>query len=217
MRDFANYKSFEIEIWKDVKGYEGKYKISNNGSVLSSLTNKILKPFKTKGGYLAITLCNNGSLKKQYIHRLVAVNFLNNKNKFNEVNHKDENKSNNSVDNLEWCDRKYNENYGTKRERHRMAMIGKMTNSDNPRSVKVICLNDNMIFNCIKEGAEYYNIKHTGAIINCCKHRTKSLGRHPVTNKKLVWMYYDEYLIKRKELIFCGIEEEFERLSKGVK
>lgn len=121
------------EEWKDIKGYEGLYQVSNLGRVRSLsryvkhrtiyiLKGKLLKQ-RTRGkGYLAVTLCKNSKLKHYYVHRLVAEAFIPNPNNLPQVNHKDENKSNNCVDNLEWCDDKYNTNYGTRNERHSMAI-----------------------------------------------------------------------------------------------
>ena len=110
------------EIYKDIKDLEGLYQVSNFGNVLSlnyhrSGKPKLLKPRKIKGGYLQVLFCKNGEMKNYLVHRLVAETFLPNPNNFPEVNHKDEDKTNNSVENLEWCDGKYNQNYGTRNER----------------------------------------------------------------------------------------------------
>lgn len=107
------------EIWKDIKDYEGYYQISNLSRVKSIKFGKerILKPVTNSSGYLQVTLCKN-NIKKQYlVHRLVAEAFLDNPDNLPQVNHKDENPLNNVVSNLEWCDRKYNINYGTGIER----------------------------------------------------------------------------------------------------
>ena len=110
------------EYWKPVVGYEGLYEVSNWGRVKSLKfgKEKILKPSKnkkTKHGYLQVALWKNGQYKRYYVHRLVAEAFIDNPNNYKEVNHKDENKTNNVVSNLEWCDRKYNQNYGTRTEK----------------------------------------------------------------------------------------------------
>lgn len=110
----------EIEIWRDVAGYEGLYKVSNLGNVMSLKHKKpkLMKPGKYGNGYLFVILSNhNKSLKGNSIHRLVAQAFLPNPNNLPQVNHKDEDKTNNRVSNLEWCDAKYNLNYGTVQER----------------------------------------------------------------------------------------------------
>jgi len=105
------------EIWKDVVGYEGYYKISNLGNVKNLKTGKINIP-KSKG-YQTVTLYKDGVKKITTIHRLVAKAFIPNPNNYDIVNHKDETKNNNRADNLEWCDEKYNANYGTLQERKR--------------------------------------------------------------------------------------------------
>lgn len=101
------------EIWKDVKGYEGLYKVSNLGRVKAIRNNLIRKPRAGRHGYLYVNLCKNGVHKTFKIHRLVALHFIENPNNHPMINHKDEIKTNNIVDNLEWCDEKYNVNYGT--------------------------------------------------------------------------------------------------------
>ena len=107
------------EYWKPVVGYEGLYEVSNWGRVKSIKFGKerILKLHKDTSGYLCVTLCKNNNQCQFKVHRLVAEVFIDNPNNYKEVNHKDENKTNNVVTNLEWCDRKYNVNYGTRTER----------------------------------------------------------------------------------------------------
>ena len=107
------------EIWKDKKDYEEHYQVSNCGRVKSIKFGKerILKPVPNSFGYLFVNLCKDGKVKAFTVHRLVAEAFLDNPNNLSQVNHKDENKLNNSVENLEWCDAKYNVNYGTAIER----------------------------------------------------------------------------------------------------
>ena len=131
-----------MRIVKDVIGYEKLYSIDNSGNVYSKRTNKILSQGTDTNGYKFVILCNNGKRKCKRIHRLVAEAFLPN-NFYTEVNHIDENKSNNSVENLEWCDRKYNCNYRNKNKN-----IMK----------KVICVDENKEFNSIKECAKYYGV-----------------------------------------------------------
>ena len=99
------------EIWKEIKDYEELYWVSNLGRVKSK--RKILKPINSE--YLKVGLSKNGIQTTKYIHRLVAETFLGKSNL--QVNHKDENKHNNCVDNLEWITFKENMNYGTKQDR----------------------------------------------------------------------------------------------------
>lgn len=112
--------------YKDIKGYEGIYQIDeygnikslsrvvlNSGSYSGSVkkTERILKHIINRDGYCIVTLQKNGLRKSKSIHRLVSETFINNPNNYNEVNHKDLNKQNNHISNLEWCDRAYNVNH----------------------------------------------------------------------------------------------------------
>ena len=104
------------EIWKDKEGYEGKYQISNRGNVkslnyLRTGKERILKPQKTGKGYLFVYLYKDGKAKKYLVHQLVATVFCDNPHGFKEVNHIDEDKTNNCANNLEWCSRSYNCSY----------------------------------------------------------------------------------------------------------
>lgn len=104
------------EIWKPVVGYEKYYEVSNLGRVRSHKTEKILKPNTTRLGYQSVELFGDvgtGS-KRLLIHRLVGMAFIPNPMEYPQINHKDENPSNNNVENLEWCTAKYNMNYGTR-------------------------------------------------------------------------------------------------------
>lgn len=107
------------EIWKDIKGYEGLYQVSNWGRIKSIRFGKerIMKLCPDRYGYLYIVLYKNNIKKAYRVHRLVAEAFIDNTDNLPCVNHKDENKQNNNVENLEWCDAKYNLNYGTRNER----------------------------------------------------------------------------------------------------
>ena len=97
---------------KDIKNYEGIYAITEDGKVWSYKNNKWLKPIKVKG-YLRVQLCKEGKRPAYLVHRLVAETYLPNPNNLPCVNHKDEDKTNNDVSNLEWCTVAYNNSYGT--------------------------------------------------------------------------------------------------------
>lgn len=141
------------EIWKDIQGFEGHYQVSNLGRVRSldtkinspgsvrqrpycyTIKGRIMKPHKSNSGYMFVQLTENHHQHGLFIHRIVATAFLPNPNKYDYVNHKDEDKTNNfifihsdgSVDseksNLEWCTAKYNVNYGTCQERNQVGNI----------------------------------------------------------------------------------------------
>ena len=98
---------------KDIKGYEGLYGITSCGKVWSYKRKKFLTPIANKGGYLYVYLYKDNESKKYYIHRLVAEAYIPNQENLPQINHKDENKTNNCLQNLEWCSAKYNNNYGT--------------------------------------------------------------------------------------------------------
>ena len=119
------------EIWRDIAGYEGKYQISNLGRVRSLYDAKrsriiVLKSMKQKNGYLYVSLWKNNAKRNTLIHRLVAMSFVDNPNDYQEVNHKDENKENNVVENLEWCEHKYNMQYGSVGNKISAAKTGKV-------------------------------------------------------------------------------------------
>lgn len=114
------------EIWKDIKEYKNAYQVSNLGNVRSidrqlpdgrKRKGIILKPYVDKDGYKHVTLTQNGKSTHYIVHRLVAIAFIENPNKLPIINHKDESKDNNCVNNLEWCNVKYNINYGKRTEK----------------------------------------------------------------------------------------------------
>lgn len=116
-----------MEIWKDIKGTEGKYQASNKGRIKGE--NGLLSQWLNKTGYL-VTHIPNCYNKSTLVHRLVAETFLDNPNDYPQINHKDENKTNNNVENLEYCSAKYNSNYGTRNKRMAKKLKGRRP-SDN--------------------------------------------------------------------------------------
>lgn len=108
-----------IEEWKDINGYEGLYQVSNLGRVKSfkGKSERILKPGLNAKGYLGVNLYKNSKPKNIRVHRLVARAFIPNQENKPEVNHIDEDKTNNTVSNLEWTTGKENNNHGTRIER----------------------------------------------------------------------------------------------------
>ena len=102
-----------MEIWENVVGYEGLYEVSENGNLRKFKTHRPLRHCVHKTGYESVMLYKNGKPKRVFVHRIVASAFLDNPNRYECVNHKDETRGNNSVSNLEWCTREYNMKYGT--------------------------------------------------------------------------------------------------------
>lgn len=203
------------EEWRDIKGYEGKYQVSNLGRVKSlkdshgKYREKILNIKPEEYGYIRVILYREGKSRHFSVHRLVAEAFIPNLDGLSQVNHKDENKQNNRVDNLEWCDRKYNCNYGTRNKRASEKLKGiefteehknKLSKTrkekdlskgkNNPKAHKVKCITTGKEFNYIEEAAEYYHINRV-SITMCCQGKYKSAGKHPVTGEKLIWRYLD--------------------------
>ena len=179
-------------IWRSgeiLNGYENLYQISNLGNVKSLsryirqknnskklVKGKILKPIKTKKGYLAVALSKEGKEKRFYIHRLVAQEFIINKEYKKEVNHIDENPLNNKVDNLEWVNHIQNMNHGTRNKRISIFMENWCKNN-RCKKVKQLDLKRKMIekYSSITEAS-----KKTGISIQNISHCIT--GRNKTTN-----------------------------------
>lgn len=147
------------EIWKDVVGFEGLYEVSSKGRIFSIRTNKVLKTCVSNRGYELVCLRDFDGKRKQYtVHRIVAKAFLENKNNCPIINHKDENKLNNSMNNLEWCDYFYNNNYGNS-----FSKENKTLNSPNRKECWIINLQTKEIkhFNSLKKAADFLKTSPT--------------------------------------------------------
>lgn len=170
-----------MEIWKDISGYEGKYQISNLGRVKRLGNNKTKKekikiPAKNKDGYLRVNLYKEGKYKTFTVHRLVAEAFIQNPNNYPCVNHKDENPSNNNVDNLEWCDYKYNSNYGTCQQRR----VEKQS-----KSVLQFTKDNEFIMEWLSTMECARNGFNQGSVAACCRGERK-------THKGFIWRYKND-------------------------
>lgn len=181
-----------IEIWKDIKGYEGLYQISNLGNLKSIKkgNNKLIK-LQNNQRYYRNNLWKNCKYKTFSIHRLVAEAFIPNPNNFNIINHKDGNKLNNCVDNLEWCTQSHNV-----KESHRLGLQiqgvngYKFPKGNIPWNIKRINqydLNGNFIktWDTIKSAnVSLNNGKYTCNISLCLKGKTKTAYGY-------IWRYAD--------------------------
>lgn len=159
-----------MEHWKEVLGFDVLYEVSNLGRVRTRYNRftgytddyNYLEPIDNGTGYLRFNWFLNGKQKTVYLHSLVANAFLDNPNNYNEINHKDENKLNNTVDNLEWCDHNYNCNYGTRNKR-----LSEKT------GVKIRCVETGIVYDSLKDASEKMNVVKS-AINNCLKGRSKT-------------------------------------------
>lgn len=155
------------ELWKDIPNYPG-YKISNFGRVKNK-NNLILKPILSREGYYFVRPTNGDKRKNIYIHRLVAKEFIDNPNNLEVVNHKDGNKKNNNVNNLEWCTYSYN-------------TIHSYKTNIRKKATKIIYqydLDNNFIkeWNSIDEASKYLKINR-GNIGSCCNKRRNTAGKY---------------------------------------
>ena len=192
----------ENEIWKDASGYEGLYQVSNRGRVRSierrsfigrKCGGRMMKPGYNSRGYLVVSLHKNGKKKTKSVHRIVAETFLPNPNGLPQVNHRDEIKGNNNVENLEWCDAKYNINYGMRIEK-----LSKKVRAVNVETAEVIT------FNSTREaGRKGYRSSNVSM---ACKgaFKTKAgtlIGGDGRTYKGYRWSYDDEKIDTKKDLM----------------
>ena len=169
------------EEWKAIQGYEGIYEVSNFGNVRSLprykrgnfdskvfIEGKTIKQVKNNRGYYIVQLSKNNKVKNFSVHRLVAEAFIPNPNNFPQVNHKDEDKSNNRVSNLEWMTLKRNINYGTRNKR--MALT-------KGKNVKAFDDDGNFImWFCSMTVAEKITGINQGDISRCTLGKTKHAG-----------------------------------------
>ena len=205
----------EKEVWKPVRNYEGLYEVSNmgrvkglertvwcglNGGCYRAIPERILKARTMANGYLRVSLYKDGKGKGYYVHRLVGQEFLENPMGYTDINHKDEDKTNNHIDNLEFCDRVYNCNYGTRNQRMAEKMRGRKLseehkkkvaekNTNNPKLSKAVIaihkINGLILeFPSIREAGRSTGIPHQ-SIYKCCKGKYKSAGG-------FVWHYADD-------------------------
>ena len=190
--------NYTNEIWKDVKDYEGLYAVSNLGRIKRVVgkgckKERIIKPNLVRG-YYQVRLSKDGLVKPLYLHRIILETFnpIEGMDKL-DCNHRDENKENNCLNNLEWLSHKENLNYGTRNERAASTL-----------SKAVRCIDDKKIFPSMKEASRQTKI-NIGGISACCRGVAKTAGgKHWVFEEKYQKMLVAELL----EIAFCGEENE---------
>ena len=186
-----------IEIWKDVENYEGFYQVSNLGRVKSlerdvynpngivhHLKEKILVPGLNNDGYANVNLYKNGKGKNIKVHRLVAEAFIPNPENKSQINHKNEVKIDNVVENLEWCEARYNNIYGTRIERQKQTFKDNCKSGKIKRVKKVFCVELNKTFDYAKSAEEELGVCGRSIGKACRGERNTAGGFH--------WRYADE-------------------------
>ena len=170
------------ELFMDIEGYEGKYQVSNLGNVKNIKTGRLLKSYKSNKGYLQVDLYKNGVGKKYYVHRLVIATFKANPDNKPQVNHINEDKTDNRLNNLEWCTSKENNNHGTKNKR---ATSSRRRSGQYTRmSRKVICVETKKVYNSIVDAAKDINFSNPPSISKCCNGKQVTAGGYH-------WKYYE--------------------------
>lgn len=164
------------EIWKDVLGFEGRYQVSNLGNVRSLNYRrrgyiKVLSPETDLNGYLCVTLYSGHCKQhRKMVHRLVGESHIPNPDNLPQINHKDEDKKNNRVENLEWCTCKYNINYGTGHDKTVKAALEN-------QAFTVKCLEDGKWYRSAREAAKDKNTHHSN-ILRCCRKERYTAGNY---------------------------------------
>ena len=171
------------EIWRKIEGYEN-YAVSNYGNVKNIITGNILKPGDNGRGYFHVRLYNSDHVAKGImIHRLVALAFIPNPLNLPQINHIDEDKHNNRVDNLEWITSLDNINHGTHNER-----VG--LNNPNRRPIcSINSMGEIKYFDSARHAQRYYR---TIGIVVCPAGITKALKGVIDTYKNLAWFYQED-------------------------
>lgn len=149
---------------KDIKGYEGLYAITEEGQVWSYYSKRFIKPYIRSNGYLQVLLSKGGIKKTYKVHRLVAEAYLPNPNNLPEVNHIDEDKTNNCVNNLEWCSHEYNVNYGRRNEK-----------TSNSLKKRCLCVELNKQFDSINEAGLFIK-RHPSGVSDALNGKQKTAG-----------------------------------------
>lgn len=181
------------EIWKDVIGYEDLYQVSNHGNVKSFhkyLKGKLLKPGIDGSGYYHVIFCKNKKRKILKVHRLIAIHFVPNPDNKLEINHIDGDKSNNHVNNLEWCTRSENMKHAYNNGLNKNTRKAASMNNKKYHSKKVKCIETGIVYESTNEAERNTRINHSH-ISACCRGKLKSAGKKVINGEltKLTWKY----------------------------
>lgn len=183
---FLGYPNYEV----DIEGNVWSLDYNHTGE------NRLMKPYKEMNGYYSIRLWNEHGSKKLLVHRLVVDSFIPNPDNLPEVNYKNEDKTNNNVENLEWCTHEYNQNWGTRNERASKKLKGhivtdnsklkNMISQPNRKPLQQFTLDGELIatYQSIKEAQRVTGVKHQH-ISDCCKGKYKQSGG-------FIWKYKEE-------------------------
>lgn len=163
--------------WRKIKNFEN-YSVSNDGKVRNDITGGVLKPCSSKLGYRYVNPSQNGEVKKLYVHRLVADAFIPNPHKKCQVNHINGVKTDNRVENLEWCTSRENHLHrsrtlGIKQDNEHMKKMGELAQKSHHKSV--ICLETGVIYESVVEAANAIKRSPT-SLVATLKGRTKTCG-----------------------------------------
>jgi hypothetical protein len=177
-------------VRKPVVGYEGLYFITNDGEVTNA-DGIVMKQHAKKGNgtcYKSVSLYKDGQYKTKYVHRLVAEAFIPNPENLPIINHKDEDGTNNKVENLEWCTHQYNVNYGTARERQREKLVGVPHTKEHKKKIsdslyqhydegfvgrRVVCLETGVVYDSVAKAARDLGISEAAVRMSCNRGSTK--------------------------------------------
>lgn len=188
---------YEVDMYGNVYSVERTVKVNDNGRFYDKpVKSKKLSETKHSAGYRTVTLTRNGEMVNKYVHRIVAEAYIPNPQNLPCVNHKDEDKTNNFVGNLEWCTVAYNNAYNGKHEKHSEALKGRKVSEETKEKMrlgnlgkhgkqkKVICLDDGKVFDSYNEAGKYYGTPYQ-TVKSCCE--KKSQGRIRT------FRYYDDF------------------------
>lgn len=153
---------------RDIEGFP-KYKIDRTGKVVSfyGSTPRVLRTYLNNKGYECIDLKENGKRSHKLVHRLVAEAFIDNPENLPEINHKDEDKTNNCADNLEWCSHSYNNSYGYKIDRFKKTFKALCDTQGGPRQQECVCIETLEHFRSAKDAAKSFGVSGTSVRKSC--------------------------------------------------